>query len=243
MNGYLSTTRVICSPSGVMKRPPRASFAILTNPGQRSSAPQRCRSTFEDHDRSLDEGLSVDRVEVLLGIETQSFHHKASLQCQPRSAPIPDDGTAYEILDGAIAAIGPHDEHAGTRIGGGYHLEPGWRPILGIEKFLGHLAEHQTDVGGARFEQRDIVQAAAGRQGLYADLRVRPFNGVDEGAAIDDKAAAFAAGGELQAALLRNRGRRRSGGNREASQERPPPQTGRLCRRRRVRPHQDTTFS
>jgi hypothetical protein len=95
----------------------------------------------------------------------------------------------------------------------------GWRPVLRIEHLLDHLAGDQADVDCARFEQRDVLKAAAGRQRLYAYFRVRPFDGVDEGAAIDDEAAAFAPGGEFQAALLSDRRRRRSGGCCQASQK------------------------
>ena len=91
-------------------------------------------------------------------------------------------------------------------------------PFLGIEELLRHLAEHQADIELALLQQRHVLDAAAGRHGLYADRRIGPLDGVDEGACIDDEATALARGAELHAARLRRALARRRAGHRQPRQ-------------------------
>ena len=234
--------RSSCSAVGVMKRAPRGSLATLTKPGQRLPAPHSADGpAFQDHGRTVGHAFGVDRLEVPLGIEVQRIQNVACLQCQRRALGIPDDRSALEILDGAMAGVGAHDEHAGARVHGADHLEIGRRAFLGVEELLRHLAEHQADIELAFLQQRHVLDAAARRYGLDAERRTGPFDRVDEGACIDDESTAFGRRAELQAARLRRAITDHHAGRRQPGQHRTPPQAARFCLRRRARPHADAT--
>jgi hypothetical protein len=111
-------------------------------------------------------------------------------------------GFADEVADRSRWAVGPHDEHARSRIHGGEDSQRRARPADARECLVGGLAGDQCDVELSRFEQRDVLAAPLGVAWLDVERGLDRVDHLGDDAAIERKAAARCGGTEDDARLV-----------------------------------------
>ena len=134
--------------------------------------------------------VEIDRVKILVLVETQAVEHIAREDHQSRTARAEGDRLAGELADRAGRIVAAEREHSRRRIHRGDDLERGARAADAHQRFIGRLSRHQGDVEAARFEQPNVLHAALGIARLDRERAVGRVDDVGDRAAVKREAAA-----------------------------------------------------
>ena len=163
-----------------------------------AAAPQRHRAPVQHQGRPLGAAVEIDRLEVLIEIETQPAHHVLRLDRDARALAVPHHGPALEVVNRAIAAVGADREHARARVHRHDHPELGRGAADALEQLVRHLARHHGDVEFARLEPGHVFGSALGRHLADLERRIDGTHRVEKRQRIDLEAAAFGRRAELR---------------------------------------------